>query len=146
VELSGAWIRGFGEEWRVLTRGAIGVIEAEDFGELPPQLRFFAGGDRSLRGYAWQALGARNERGGVIGGDRLLTASVELERKLTTTLGVAGFVDAGNAFRGTDFEVASAVGLGVRWRSPVGVVRVDTAYALDEPRGVRFHLIIGPDL
>lgn len=146
AELSGAWIRGFGEEWRLLTRGAVGITETTSFGDLPPQLRFFAGGDRSLRGYAWQALGSRNAVGNVIGGDRLLTASVELERRLTPTLGVAGFVDAGNAFVGSDFEVATAVGLGLRWRSPVGTVRVDAAHALDEPGGVRFHLIIGPDL
>jgi translocation and assembly module TamA len=146
VELSGAWIRGFGERWRVLTRGAIGLTETSDFNDLPPQLRFFAGGDRSLRGYAWQALGSRNAAGNVIGGDRLLTLSAELERRLTPTLGVAGFVDVGNAFLGSDVEVAKAVGLGLRWRSPVGTVRVDAAHALDDPGGVRFHLIIGPDL
>lgn len=146
AELSGAWMRGLGEDWRVLTRGSIGLIEAEDFGALPPQLRFFAGGDRSLRGYAWQALGARNRLGGVIGGDRLLTVSTELERRVTESIAVAGFLDAGNAFRGSDFDAATGVGLGLRWRSPVGMVRLDVAHALDDPGGVRFHLIIGPDL
>lgn len=146
AELSGAWIRGFGPDWRLLTRGSAGFLDAEDFGELPPQLRFFAGGDRSLRGYAWQALGARNAAGGVIGGDRLLTLSTEIERRITDSIAVAGFVDTGNAFRGSDFELATGVGFGLRWRSPVGVVRVDVAHALDDPGGVRFHLIIGPDL
>lgn len=146
VELSGAWIRGFGEQWRLLTRASAGYTQAEDFLALPPQLRFFAGGDRSLRGYAWQALGARNALGGVIGGDRLLTGSIELERQLTSAWGVAAFVDSGNAFRGSDFDPATGVGLGIRWRSPVGMVRVDAAQALDDPGGVRFHLIIGPDL
>jgi translocation and assembly module TamA len=146
VELSGAWIRDLAEDWRVLSRGAIGYTEAEDFSKLPPQLRFFAGGDRSLRGYAWQALGARNAAGAVIGGDRLLTLSTELERKLTGSIALAGFVDTGNAFRGNDFSPATGVGFGVRWRSPVGMVRVDVGHALDDPGGVRFHLIIGPDL
>lgn len=146
AELSGVWIRGLGDDWRVLTRGAVGFTEAEDYTKLPPQLRFFAGGDRSLRGYAWQALGARNAAGGVIGGDRLLTVSGELERRLTGSFAIAGFVDSGNAFRGSDFDPATGVGLGLRWRSPVGMVRVDVAHALDDPGGVRFHLIIGPDL
>lgn len=146
AELFGAWIRGLNDDWRLLTRGSIGFLQAQTFADLPPQLRFFAGGDRSLRGYAWQALGARNALGGVIGGDRLLTVSGELERRISDTVAIAGFVDSGNAFRDSDFSAATGVGLGVRWRSPVGMVRLDVAHALDDPGGVRFHLIIGPDL
>jgi len=79
-------------------RGKLGKLEAGDFDLLPPELRFFAGGDRSIRGFGYEEIGSRNEVGDVIGGDQLVEASGELEYYWRRNLGAAIFVDAGDAF------------------------------------------------
>lgn len=142
------WIRGFGRRDRFIARGTLGAMEVDDFSELPPELRFFAGGDRSIRGYGYQAIGPRNESGGVVGGTYLAVASAEWEHYFVRDWGAAAFVDAGDAFSGSDFDTRIGAGVGVRWRSPVGLVRLDFGVPVgdDEESGVELHLSIGPDL
>ena len=100
------WIDAFGadDRNRLILRGTAGVTWTNDFTALPPQLRFFAGGDQSIRGYGYQQVGPLNGYGRVIGGENLLVASTEVEHYFTRTWGMAAFVDAGNAFTGTDFQ------------------------------------------
>jgi translocation and assembly module TamA len=133
---------------RLLTRADAGVSWSPDFGEMPPSERFFAGGDTSIRGFQFEDLGPVDDQGEVVGGRYLAVGSVEIEKYLTDTWGVAGFVDAGNAFGGAGSAtgVKVGVGLGVRWRSPIGPARVDLAHPLDDDTVVRLHLRIGPDL
>lgn len=144
------WIHAFGARHRnrLIVRGSAGSTWTSNFSALPPQLRFFAGGDRSVRGYGYQSIGPRNADDRVIGGQNLLVASTEVEHYFTRNWGMAAFVDAGNAFSGTDYRPRLGAGLGVRWRSPVGMVRVDLGTPLhdDQARGIRLHLVIGPDL
>ena len=142
------WIHALGRRDRLILRADAGVIWTSDFSALPPQLRFFAGGDRSVRGYDYQSLGPRNRYGRVIGGERLLVGSSELEHYFTRDWGMAAFVDAGNAFNGSDYRPQVGAGLGVRWRSPVGLVRVDVGVPVrsDQQHGVQLHVVIGPDL
>ncbi|MBV6412695.1 MAG: Translocation and assembly module subunit TamA [Xanthomonadales bacterium] len=132
---------------RWLARLTLGTLWTDDFDKMPPQLRFFAGGDRSLRGFGYQALGPPNALGKVGGGKYLAVTSFEYEKHLFDGFGVAGFVDAGNAFNAGDFELAAGVGVGLRWRSPVGLVRVDLAQPVaGDGDGLRLHLTIGPEL
>ncbi|HEX5961004.1 MAG TPA: autotransporter assembly complex family protein [Rhodanobacteraceae bacterium] len=142
------WIHGLGSRNRLILRGDAGITTVEDFSKLPPQLRFFAGGDRSIRGYAYQALGPRNSYGLVVGGQRLLVGSATVEHYFTRNWGIAAFVDSGDAFDGTDFHARTGAGLGLRWRSPVGMVRVDVGMPINNPyyHGAQLHIIIGPDL
>ncbi|MDE2226060.1 MAG: outer membrane protein assembly factor [Xanthomonadaceae bacterium] len=142
------WINAIGRDNRLILRGNAGITSAADFSKLPPQLRFFAGGDRSIRGYAYQALGPRNSYGLVVGGQRLLVASATLEHYFTRDWGMAAFVDSGDAFDGTDFHAQTGAGIGLRWRSPVGMVRVDVGVPINNPyyHGAQLHIVIGPDL
>ena len=143
-----ALIRGISDVDRILLRGTAGSIETPSgsIERIPPSFRFYAGGDRSVRGYGYQELGPRFEGDIRTGAERLLVGSVEWEHMFTPTWGGALFVDAGNAF-GSTFDPAVGVGLGVRWRSPVGPVRVDLARGLDDPeRSFRLHLQLGPQL
>jgi translocation and assembly module TamA len=144
------WIRAFGarKRNRLILRGSAGVTWTNDFSALPPQLRFFAGGDRSVRGYGYQSIGPRNSYGRVIGGQNLLVASTEVEHYFTRNWGVAAFVDAGNAFNGTDYRPKIGAGLGVRWLSPVGMIRVDLGTPIhnSQNHGIELHVVIGPDL
>ncbi|MFC5524666.1 autotransporter assembly complex family protein [Rhodanobacter ginsengisoli] len=144
------WIRAFGarQRNRLILRGSAGTTWTGDFSALPPQLRFFAGGDRSVRGYGYQSIGPTNSFGRVIGGRNLLVASSEVEHYFTRNWGMAAFVDAGNAFSGTDYRPKIGAGLGLRWLSPVGMVRVDLGTPIHDAHrhGIELHLVIGPDL
>lgn len=146
------WIRQLERRHRLILRGTVGMSWVDDFGQLPPDLRFFAGGDRSIRGYGYQTIGPALEidptkKPVVIGGKHLVTAGAEYEYYFKPKWGIATFVDAGDAFSGTDYEPKIGAGLGLRWRSPVGMVRFDLAAPLREPKdGVQIHLVIGPDL
>lgn len=132
---------------RLIARADLGASILDEFALLPSSLRFFAGGDNSVRGYAFESLGPRNARGDVLGGRNLIVGSLEIDHLLTEKWGVAAFVDSGNAFNDTNIDLETGTGLGLRWRSPIGPVRLDLALALDK-RGdpIRFHVSIGPDL
>lgn len=145
IRLDGKYVMTLGQGNRLLLRSSIGRTFTDRFESLPPSLRFFAGGDISVRGYDFQALGPRAEDGQVTGGKNLLLGSVEFERMFNERWGAATFVDAGNAF-GDRFQAAVGMGVGARWRSPIGPVRLDLARGFDEPKGFRLHLVIGPDL
>lgn len=150
VTADAKWIRGIGDSGRFIARGSYGYTQVGDFGRLPPELRFFAGGDRSIRGFGYQTVGPRNAADKVIGGKQLLVGSAEYEHYFTRNWGVAGFVDAGDAFSGTAFEAKVGAGLGLRWRSPVGMVRADIGTPVhgrsnDDSR-IQLHIVIGPDL
>jgi translocation and assembly module TamA len=108
-------------------------------------MRFYAGGDKSIRGFDYQEIGV-SEGGEIVGGKYLAVASAEFEHMFTPVWGAAVFIDAGDAFD-EDFVVHYGIGAGLRWRSPVGPVRVDIAHGFEQPEeGVRLHISIGPDL
>jgi translocation and assembly module TamA len=144
------WIRGIGLRQRIILRGSLGASTVGDFDKLPPDLRFFAGGDRSIRGYSFQTIGPQTVDGLVIGGRDLAVGSAEYEYYFTRDWGIATFVDAGDAFSGfNNFHTHIGTGVGVRWRSPVGMVRADLGVPVHDPdgqSGVALHLVIGPDL
>jgi len=139
-------IRQLAPKIRGILAGDIGWLVTEQFRELPPSIRFFAGGDRSIRGYDYQSLGPVNENGDVTGGNSLLAGSIELEYRFLEKWAGAVFFDAGNAFDDFRGKVGTGTGFGARWISPVGMVRVDVGFGLQkEGNPVRLHLSIGPD-
>lgn len=139
-------IRSFGEHNRLLLRGQLGRTFSNDFWRLPPSLRFYAGGDRSIRGYGYQEVGPQIE-GVATGGKNLVVGSAEYERMFSPNWGAAVFIDAGNAFNEINEGAAVGAGVGVRWRSPVGMVRLDVAHGFDDPDSqFQLHISIGPDL
>jgi translocation and assembly module TamA len=148
ITVDAKWIRAFWRTNRIVLRGSLGHVWTDNFDALPPQLRFFAGGDQSIRGYSFQSIGPENSYGRVIGGNSLVIASATLEHYFTPRWGIATFVDAGNAFNGTNVQAKIGTGIGVRWRSPVGMVRVDVGTPINDAQrhGVELHLVIGPDL
>ncbi len=98
IEAHGKWITSIGERGRVILRSDLGAMTVDDFNELPPELRFFGGGDRSIRGFDYEAVGSQNDVGDVIGGTFLAVVSAEYEHYFAKKWGVATFVDAGDAF------------------------------------------------
>ena len=158
VTADGKYVMPAGRRQRLLMRVSLGTMVVNDFNQLPPELRFFAGGDRSIRGFEYQALGSTvpdpdpppddPNRRLVIGGTYLAVGSVEFEHYFTRSWGAAVFVDGGDAWLKGDFNLNIGAGIGVRWRSPVGVVRVDVGKPVksDLADSLHFHITIGPDL
>ncbi len=142
-------VYAFNDTSRIIARTDLGAtVIDQGIDSLPTSLRFFTGGDASVRGYAYNSIGPTDAEGDVIGGKNLLVASVEYEHRVWDGWSLAAFVDSGDAFDGASPELKTGVGLGVRWRSPVGPVRLDFASGLDQPPGdaFRFSFSIGPDL
>ncbi len=132
---------------RLITRADAGATAMNKFEELPATVRFFAGGDNSVRGYAYKSLGPKDNQGDVVGGRNLLVCSVELEQRLLDKWAVAVFADSGNAFDQTHVDPRTGVGFGIRWRSPVGPVRIDIAHPLKDSNELfRLHFSMGPEL
>lgn len=141
------WIHSLNAKTRVLARANLGVTAQEELSELPASVRFFAGGDRSIRGYDFEALGPVDSSGVVIGGSHLVTGSIEIDRLFKPKWAVAAFIDSGSAFNNTDIELSSSAGIGIRWYSPVGPVKLDIAHPFDDPtEDFRIHISLGPDL
>lgn len=147
------WVRGIGDNSRFIARGSLGYTQVDDFEKLPPELRFFAGGDRSIRGYSFQSVGPRRTVPGfdtpqVIGGEQIAVLSAEYEYYFTEKWGGAAFIDTGDAFTGSSFDLKIGAGFGARWRSPVGLVRVDLGTPVGDEfaNGIELHVMIGPDL
>lgn len=132
---------------RFITRADLGASQTPDFERIPASLRFFAGGDNSIRGYAYKSLGPVNADGEVVGGRHLLVLSGEYEYYFGPIFGAALFYDAGNAFDDGDYELKRGAGAGLRWRLPFGALRLDVATPLNEGgTDWRLHLTVGPDL
>ena len=145
--ITGRLVRSISENSRLLARATIGATAKSEFGELPPSVRFFAGGDESVRGYDYDSLGPKDELGNVIGGSNLLVASIEYEHLLRGNFYGAVFVDAGNAFDDFDVDPAVGVGIGLKWLSPVGPLRFYLGHPLNKSdRSVRLHVQLGADL
>ena len=135
------------DKHRFLGRVQFGGSATNGYKSIPPSLRFFAGGDQSVRGYDYQSLSPKNSDGDRIGGRYMVAGSVEYQYQFAEKWRWATFVDKGNAFNSLDFpSLKTGVGMGIRWISPVGPIRLDLAHALDDDGGVRLHFSMGPEL
>ncbi len=136
-----------GQRHRFLGRVQLGGNWTDEYVNVPPSLRYFAGGDQSVRGYDYQSLSPTNSDGDKIGGRYQFAVSAEYQYSIAEKWRIATFVDQGNAFNSLEIPtLKSAVGVGVRWVSPVGPIRVDLAHPLDSEGGVRLHFSMGPEL
>lgn len=151
LHTTGLWFRGLDPMSRLIARAEFGqtFVDAR-IATMPPSLRFHAGGDRSIRGYEWREVGPRVGRDGEkfpVGARNVVTGSLEYERYFGSgRWGGAVFVDSGSAFNDSP-DWRSGVGVGLRWRSPVGPVRLDIARGLDTPDSpFELYLNIGSGL
>lgn len=135
------------DKHRFLARAQVGGSATNGYKSIPPSLRFFAGGDQSVRGYDYQSLSPENSEGDRIGGRYMVAGSLEYQYSVAEKWRVATFVDQGNSFNNLELpSLKTGVGVGVRWVSPVGPIRLDLAHALDEEGGIRLHFSMGPEL
>lgn len=147
LKVTAKWLWSLNERYRMIVRGRLGATIKDNLQELPVSARFFTGGDRSVRGYDFESLGPTDLDGDVIGGSHVAEASIEFDRMLGEKWSIAAFADTGSAFNDSNPKFSSGVGIGIRWYSPVGPVRLDFAHPLDDPnRDFRIHVVLGPDL
>jgi translocation and assembly module TamA len=140
---------GFGDDDRMVValRGSLGtIIGSGDTEDIPATRRFFLGGGGSIRGYEYRTVGPE-ENGDVVGGLSFFATSLELRFRVTDTIGVVPFIDAGAAYKDTipDFseEVRVGAGIGLRYRTPLGPLRFDVAVPLNRDRGDSFAFYVG---
>lgn len=140
-----------GESGRLLLRTAAGYTDAEsrvvlgvNFNEMPEYYEFRVGGARSVRGYKFEELYSSDT---ITGGKHKLVGSVEYEHEIIPDWSAAVFLDAGNAFNDWgDIDPKYGAGMGVRWRSPVGLARVDLGIPIDDAEdSFQIYITVGPE-
>ncbi len=145
--LSGKAIISPFEQWRFIGRGSLGVTWVDSIDSLPPSLRFYTGGDSSIRGYKYKSIGTEDDSGTVIGGRYLVVGSIEAEKIIKDYWSAALFWDVGSATDNLELDFFQGVGVGVRIRLPFGQIRLDLASAVtEEGNPLRVHLTVGGDL
>ncbi|KGD83659.1 membrane protein [Pantoea stewartii subsp. indologenes] len=149
LQAQNVWIRTLGEKNRFIARGTVGWIETNDFDKVPPDLRFFAGGDRSIRGYKYKNVSPRDSDGKLTGASKMATGSLEYQYNVSGKWWGAVFVDAGEAVNDiSQSDIKTGAGIGVRWASPVGPIKFDIARPIGdrEEHGLQFYVGLGPEL
>ncbi len=133
--------------WIFSDRVAWGVMLGDGINSIPPSLRFYAGGDNSIRGFSYNSIGPKDSEDRIIGGRYLLVQSVEAERLIGEYFGIAAFWDVGNATDDLSLDFEQGVGLGLRVHMPFGEIKLDVASAVsrsDHP--FRLHFSVGGTL
>ena len=145
----GLFLQPVGEKsGRLALRAELGSVVSKDTSNLPSTQLFLAGGDHSVRGYAPGSIGIEQANGLVLAGRYLATSSLEWQRPITvnrqrTEWESAVFVDAGTVSNDMhQLKTRLGLGVGARWRSPVGPVRIDLAYG-QAVRKLRLHMNVG---
>jgi translocation and assembly module TamA len=142
-----SWIRTYDDSHRFLLRMNAGGNFVNDFGQISPSLRFFAGGDNSVRGYGYQSISPKDSSGNLAGAKFLASSSFEYQHRISGNWWGAMFYDVGDAFDDKP-DWKRGTGVGVRWVSPIGPIRLDFAWGLDQDPSdeFRIHFTIGPEL
>jgi len=149
-------IRTFNNVHRITVRGELGAIDTNRFDEVPTSLRFYAGGDRSVRGFDFREISPTAEvldpETGEpiidsIGGKYLATTSVEYAYRFADSWRAAAFIDAGTATNDISTTLTYSIGPGIHWLSPIGPVRFYIARGFaPEEKTWQLHIMLGPEL
>jgi translocation and assembly module TamA len=133
---------------RIALRAEGGVVLARAGASVPSTQLFLTGGDTAVRGYAYRSIGNTLESGATAAGRYLAAGSVEWQRPIVVNDKVTEwestvFIDAGAvADKPTQLRANVGVGVGARWKSPVGPLQIDVAYGVAVKK-LRLHLSVG---
>ena len=144
------WLTRFYGRHRLLARFEQGAIWVDDIESIPPSIRFFSGGDQTIRGYGYDSVAPKNSAGKLVGGQYLTVGSLEYNYAVSDNWRLALFVDKGavtNSYKKGEVDWKTGVGPGIRWVSPLGPLRLDLAFAVsDSGSPWRIHFSVGPGL
>ncbi|PKI16249.1 autotransporter assembly complex protein TamA [Colwellia sp. 12G3] len=158
--LHGRWnyITTLAANHRFVARAELGAIYVDRDAELAPSLRFYAGGDQSIRGFSYQSIGSTIPSSSdpeqavpiIVGSTRLMVASLEYQYYLNNKWRIALFSDGGSAANKGEFEPVYSFGTGLHYLSPVGAIKLDAAYGIndydDKKNRWRLHINLGAEL
>lgn len=138
TDVSGYWAFGNTDRFVLAGRAAASILTVDDVTKVAADRRLYSGGAGSVRGYAYQNIGPRDASGNIVGGRSSVLFSGELRYRMTDTIGLVAFVDAGNAYasilpRLNGLKIG--VGAGLRYLTPVGPIRLDVAVPLQRGAG-----------
>ncbi|MCE2595446.1 autotransporter assembly complex protein TamA [Motilimonas cestriensis] len=141
------WLRSLTEKHRVLARLELGAIAVDSINSVPSSMRFFAGGDQSIRGYDYKSIAPRSDDNKLIGGKYLTVASLEYSYPVKPNWRIATFIDGGTATNDFSEDLQYGTGAGVAWASPIGPIKLFLGVPLNsEETAVRLHFLMGPEL
>ncbi|MCB1756285.1 MAG: BamA/TamA family outer membrane protein, partial [Gammaproteobacteria bacterium] len=145
--LSMKWLRTFRSKHKLIMSLDYGAIASDEFSQIPASHRFYVGGDRSIRGFKYRSISPEDDDGNLLGGRFKEVGSIEYDYNFFEKWSAAVFLDAGRAFDKFDERYHVGTGVGVRWQSPVGPLRLDMGFGISEVDiPILFHLSIGPEL
>ncbi|WP_151980709.1 autotransporter assembly complex protein TamA [Acinetobacter guerrae] len=138
---------GENDDHQFVGRSDLSYIFTDDFDKVPYNLRFFAGGDQTIRGFDYKSL-SPEEYGYKVGGQGLAVGSLEYNYQFKDGWRAAVFSDFGNAYdEKFKNDTAYSIGVGIRWKSPIGPIRLDVASGVsDDNHPIRLHFFIGSQL
>lgn len=150
LRVSTAVIKTLFDNHRIVSRLDLGWLKTKQLEQMPPAMRFFAGGDRSVRGYGYKKISPKDNNGQLIGASRLATASFEYQYQVYSNWWLATFYDFGlaaNSYKPT--ELRHGTGIGVRWASPIGAIKFDLATPIrdkDNSKNIQFYIGLGAEI
>ncbi|WP_414973854.1 autotransporter assembly complex protein TamA [Candidatus Erwinia haradaeae] len=143
------WIRTVKEDHRLIARIGLGWIMTKQFENIPPDLRFFAGGENSLRGYKYKGIAPQDATGKLTGASKLATSSMEYQYHIYGNWWIAIFIDLGAIMLNTHQDaIHSGAGCGIRWHSPIGPIKFDIARPIlqHNTHNMQLYIGLGPEL
>ena len=147
VQIQNAWLQTYLDRHLLFLKANVGAMLVDDINNVPFSLRFYAGGDQSVRGFAYQSISPEDEKGRLIGGKYLMTGTVEYNYQFAESWRAALFVDSGTATNDFTDRIEVGAGFGIRYLTPVGPVRIDHAWGLTkESKSTRLSITIGPEI
>ncbi len=140
------WLYTFGKKHLIYTRAQLGAILTDNLDAVPVSMRFFAGGDKSIRGFKYESI-SPVENGEAVGGRYLTTGTLEYNYQFKPNWRAAVFIDSGTATNDFEDGLEVGAGFGFRYLTPIGPIRVDHAWALSHPdHHTRLSITLGPEL
>lgn len=151
VKMDYKFLKALSENGKIILRTELGATLPDDIDRIPLTQRFYAGGDNSIRGFAYRSLPSQRDANGqfrAVGGGYLATGSLEYEYRVKGPFSLAVFTDGGNAFHNSEDKPQLSVGTGFRYATPIGPLRFDLAKPVttSQARSLRIHVSFGPEL
>jgi translocation and assembly module TamA len=141
-----AWLRTFDDKHLFYGRLNLGAIISDDIQEVPFNMRFLAGGDQSIRGFAYQSVSPR-QNSEIIGGKYIATGAMEYNYQFLPNWRAALFVDAGTATNDFSEKLSVGAGFGIRYLTPIGPIRINHAWGVSkQSKSTRLSIVIGPEI
>ena len=146
LQFQTALLRTYHNNHLFYVKSKLGAILVEDINDVPASMRFFAGGDQSIRGFKYESISPADEKGNLVGGKYLVTGTLEYNYQFAPSWRAALFVDGGTSTNDFSEDIEVGTGIGIRWLTPIGPIRVDHAWAITDNNNTRFSVTIGPEI